>query len=66
MVILLCSVQQAKAQEQEEEEGWSSLAQLVALTVFAMIGVTTCIGWMVRVDDPSEEELGRRRIEEEE
>ena len=59
MVILLCSIQQAKAQEQEEEEGWSSLAQLVALTVFAMIGVTTCI------DDPSEEELGRRRIEEE-
>ena len=27
MVVLLCSVQKAKAQEQEEEEGWSSLAQ---------------------------------------
>ena len=61
MVILLCSVQQAKAQEQEEEEGWSSLAQLVALTVFAMIGVTTCIGWMVRLMTPA-----RRSLEEEE
>ena len=61
MVILLCSVQQAKAQEQEEEEGWSSLAQLVALTVFAMIGVTTCIGWMVRLMTPV-----RRSLEEEE
>ncbi|CAL1130775.1 unnamed protein product [Cladocopium goreaui] len=61
MVILLCSVQQAKAQEQEEEEGWSSLAQLVALTVFAMIGVTTCISWMVRLMTPA-----KRSLEEEE
>ena len=64
MVILLGSAQQAKAQDQEEDEDWSSLVQLVVLTVFAMIGLSAVIRWLVMLVIPEGRSLEKKEDEE--
>ena len=71
MVILLGSAQQAKAQDQEEDEDWSSLVQLVVLTVFAMIGLSAVIRWLVMLvpegrslEKKEDEEKLEKRVKE--
>ena len=64
MVILLGCAPQANAQEDEEDDDTSSTIQLIVLTVFAMIGLSAVIRWMVSLVIPQQKSLEEAEEEE--